>query len=279
MRQTTSESDERGGPVETIGGRMRESVPVSWTCPTCRVKTMKDFPRIVAGIIEKGSVECETCEAKRKAEEAEREKAKTKAERGEGEETAEARFRELCPPLFRDTDPDRLPAEALARVLPWRPGDDGQGLVIVGPVGSGKTRALFLLIRELLRERHEVEVFTGTGFGGAAGRAYAEGPESGELWLDRLARVEVLAIDDLPKLALTPRAEASLFAVLDERMNWLRPTLVTTDVTGDALAARMSACFAAGTLRRLREANEIIPFPSRAAGPSGPFFPGGGDAG
>lgn len=156
----------------------------------------------------------------------------------------------LCPALYRDTDPGRLP-EAAARVLGHAYGP--KGLLAHGPTGRGKTRAMWLLLRRL----HVVE---------GKSLAYRDALEFAEeavasyrgnvarAWVDRLVGVGVFFLDDLGKARITQRVGEALFAVIDRRALRGRPTYLTTNFVGETLKLRLDDQETADPLvRRLKE--------------------------
>lgn len=164
-----------------------------------------------------------------------------------------------CPPLYRDSDLGRLPPESSA-VLNWKFGP--QGLLVLGPTGAGKTRAVWMLVKTLLLSNNSkvdtVAIFDGVSFGHTLSKKYRE--ETAEAWLWDLTTVDLIFFDDLGKLKLTDRAEAELFGVIESRCANLKPILATTNDTGDALAARMTENRGAALVRRLREFCQIVQF-------------------
>ena len=80
-------------------------------------------------------------------------------------------------------------------------------------------------------------------------------------WKRDITSAPILAIDDLFASKLTERVEESLFDILDERISWNRPTIVTTQVTKNEATHRFhspqrhQAFFA-----RIKEFFEVVPF-------------------
>ena len=171
-------------------------------------------------------------------------------------------FQEMCPTLYRQTDPARLPPDRLAKVLAWQYGP--KGLLLVGPTGTSKTRCAWLLMRRLFQEeRRRVMYFDGIGWGISVAQAYGE-PDTTERWLDRLCRADVLFFDDLFKAKMTEAQEQALYGVFERRAAWLRPIIATMNSTGDMILARMTdngrADRGEPLLRRMREFCEVVTF-------------------
>ena len=170
------------------------------------------------------------------------------------------------PPLYLETDPERLPYQPRQEVLAWdyRPG--AKGLWLVGDTRAGKTRTLCLLIERLLGEGVEVNAhFHGEFTDNLLEVMRSE--KSYKALKFKLAKAQVLVIDDLFSGKLTERSESALFEILDERIAWKRPTLVTTQVTGkDAKARFHSQKRCQGFFSRVKEFFTIVPFSNAKQG-------------
>ncbi len=176
----------------------------------------------------------------------------------ERREQRERRWQYLCPPLYRETDPARLPQGPLADVLAWRYGP--QGLLLIGPTGTGKTRAAYLLLRRLLDEdeTRRIIAYDGLAFGHEAARRFREG--TGETWVTGVATADVIFFDDFGKMTLTERVEAELFGVIEYRTAHHLPILATSNMTGADLAAKASKDRGEPLVRRLREFCRVVVF-------------------
>jgi DNA replication protein DnaC len=187
----------------------------------------------------------------------------------------ESRYTCLCPPLYRDTVKERIPDQlALVTALRWHPTiaqPDGvsfavnpRGLVLVGEPGSGKTRAAWLLIRRCIFANCRVITFDGLGWGLAVSKHFGDS-ETVEEWVASLCQTDVLFIDDIFKSKMTEAQEFAIFGVLDRRSAHRKPTIVTMNSSGAALASR--ATDAGGErdrmeaiMRRLSEFSDVIRF-------------------
>ena len=135
----------------------------------------------------------------------------------------------LIPPLYRDTDPERLPYAERQTVLQWTPGRS-RGLWIHGETRRGKTRTMCLLLEKMIREGKKVRAF----FHGSFGVDLVEvmrSERSFRAWKWEITRADVLVIDDLFADKITERIETAIFEIFDERISFNRPTIVTTQVT------------------------------------------------
>jgi DNA replication protein DnaC len=69
-----------------------------------------------------------------------------------------------------------------------------------------------------------------------------------------------LLIDDLGKQKMTERAETELYDVLEHRTNNLKPTLVTTNATGQQLARMLSEDRRQPIIRRIKDFSTIVKY-------------------
>jgi DNA replication protein DnaC len=220
-------------------------------CGTCGQQHTIPTIRLFGGHVVRRAL-CPACAA-RQAEE----------QRGEADRAERARldaaWNSICPPLYLKTAPARLPQAALAEVLGWSLGP--RGLLLVGPTGTGKTRAVYLLLRRLLEAGVRIRAFDCAGFGHECGRRFRDG--TGEDWADALAKADLVFLDDVGKVSFTERYQTELFALVERRAANMLPIIATTNMAGDDLQPRMSADRGQPLVRRLREFCHVVVFPAR----------------
>lgn len=212
--------------------------PKPATCSVCGA-SFHYVPMIVGGVEIGGPpFRCDRCEgeylAKIEAEELEERRRAAAAGRARRLEAWRTR---ICPPRLLATDLQHptLQAENLQRALAWQYGP--KGLLLHGVTGTGKTRTLYLLCERLfVEEGRTIEIFPACDFAFQLAKAYHDGADY--RFIERCRTVEVLALDDLGKEKMTDRVQSDLFGIIDWRINYHRPILVTTNCDGDAFASR-----------------------------------------
>jgi len=172
----------------------------------------------------------------------------------------EARWKHICPPLYRQTDPARLPQDKLSQVMSWSYGPGG--LMLLGPTDTGKTRCAFLLLRRLLEQGRSIRAYDCVGFGHECARQFSWKGSFGDgaEWIEWLVGLDVLFFDDLGKGVFTERVESELFGLIEKRVANLRPIVVTTNMIGRTMADKLSADRSAPLIRRLREFCKVVTF-------------------
>jgi DNA replication protein DnaC len=159
-------------------------------------------------------------------------------------------------------DPNR---EQIARVLGWKAGR--RGLLVSGPTGRGKTRAVFELFRRLAcDEGRDVRYwFAGDWFAQLA-EQNKYGRDDARGWIDAVARRPIVILDDLGQEAVANAksdwAQAWFFRFLDIRISSGLPLIVTTNLKSEEIATRADSTGirADPLVRRLLDAAEVVRF-------------------
>ncbi len=199
---------------------------------------------------------CEICQkqAQEAAEEAEREKVAASLSKARGEA-----YNAICPPLYRDTDPQRLYPAFLKAAAAWQFGPKGLGLV--GIAGKGKTRAAYLLCQRMIEEGFSVHAVTATGLAKACVDQFSDDKEiksAAEKEISKAYKARVWFLDDLGKQRMTERGEMELYAVLEHRTSQLLPTIWTANAKSTTLQAMFSPDRGEAIMRRIIEFSEIV---------------------
>lgn len=141
------------------------------------------------------------------------------------------------PPLFADTDLQRLPEPLPTIASTWKP--HGKGLVIHGTTRKGKTRTAWYLAKRLYDESPYANRFLFlTMFDLEVRLVGAWGTHSWDKEMTKMVNIPLLFLDDLGKEKMTDRMASVLFALIDQRTQNKRSTIITTNLTGDQLLER-----------------------------------------
>jgi len=141
------------------------------------------------------------------------------------------------PPLLADTDLQRLPEPLPTIASTWKP--HGKGLVIHGTTRKGKTRTAWYLAKRLYDESPYANRFLFlTMFDLEVRLVGAWGTHSWDKEMTKMVNIPLLFLDDLGKEKMTDRMASVLFALIDQRTQNKRSTIITTNLTGDQLLER-----------------------------------------
>jgi DNA replication protein DnaC len=170
-----------------------------------------------------------------------------------------------CPPLYKKLKPaqrqefPKIDWDSYAKAMKWNPKGD-KGLVMAGESGAGKSTTLWHLMLRLTRESHKWEVYSG----GRLSKAYFSDMNGGsiERLTDKLASIEILALDDFGKGIITDGLGAMLFDVINRRTEQGMPIVMTTRFTSRELPARFKDDQTKGQdiARRLNDYCEVQTF-------------------
>lgn len=169
----------------------------------------------------------------------------------------------LCPVEFRTfeeggrTDQGRLFEFPQAREIADHP-QGGQGMVIRGDSGTGKSRSVWRFLRKAHESGRSIRALTSGEFDRQA--RDAGGNFTLTAWVDGLVSADVLFLDDIGKAQWTPNTVGQWFEVLDGRYRHGRQTVLTSNMSGETLVTqlRVARDIAEPMLRRLRETSRII---------------------
>lgn len=146
-------------------------------------------------------------------------------------------------------------AENFAQMLPRRgassPGRNG--LLIMGPCGTGKTHLAFAIANHLLSQGTPVIAMTAIELLGRIKRTYAKnagGVDEDDI-LRTYAAVPLLVIDDLGKERASEWTASTIYSIIDRRYNAMLPTIITTNYSEAELIDRLTP---AGTVDKLTAA-------------------------
>lgn len=193
---------------------------------------------------------CDACNA---AAEADRKRQELEEKRQAEIERRGQYWDAVCPPLYRESDHNRLPVTLVNAADQWQFGP--QGLGFIGESGKGKTRTMFRLIRRLIRDENRTVRYV--PMAEFSMRIAKLGYEA-EKYVGQFVDTGVLLLDDLGKGKLTDAVEGHLFHIVETRVANLRPILFTANAGVDRLSTMLSPDRAAPLLRRLGEFCDVI---------------------
>ncbi len=134
--------------------------------------------------------------------------------------------------------------------------DQGRGLWFHGDVGTGKTTLAMLVSRAALDAGHSVAIYSLPRLL-AEIRATFEADSDGTYvdFLDRLAAVDLLHVDDLGAEKTSEWVLEQLYAIVNARYEEERSVVITTNLERDALAGQITE----RTVSRLEEMCTLVP--------------------
>jgi hypothetical protein len=166
----------------------------------------------------------------------------------------------ICPPLYRDTDPERIAPEILLPALAWEFGPKGIG--IVGESGIMKTRTAFLVLKGQHfagKVAHAVSVMQIRGHVLKSFSDDSRAKYDAQAKLEQIRNADITLIDDIGKSKMTDAVEQEIYDILEHRTNQTLPTIWTANASGPELRAMLSPDRGDPIMRRLSEFSEILP--------------------
>ena len=132
----------------------------------------------------------------------------------------------------------------------------GQGLWFWGSVGTGKTTLAMLVSRQALDRGHTVAIYSLPRLL-AEIRSTFDDPTPGAYtdFLARLARVDLLHIDDLGAEKTSPWVLEQLYSIVNDRYEAERAIVITTNLDREELAEQIGE----RTVSRLEEMCDVCP--------------------
>lgn len=242
--------------AKEMGLRFRHQPPEPWTCEYCGKELqplgVPIFGEVLIWRPDPPRCDCEQAqarwreydrqEAERKAaEEEEKRRAamQRKIQRLLGQSGIKRRFQQRTFPNFRQDTAGRAKNYRIAKEY----ADNfalhrarGDGLYIEGTNGTGKTHLAAAIALQLINEGIPVICKTSSDLLLDIKKSFdGEGARESEV-LDIYKRVDLLIIDDLGKEQCSDWSMSTLYSILNDRYEDMKPTIVTTNYNADNLA-------------------------------------------
>ena len=173
-------------------------------------------------------------------------------------------FGRICPPLYCHTDESRL-ADVSREVLAMPYPKNGRGVLLTGESRTGKTRTAWMLARNWYCSK-DVSLlwYNGGSFSRAMADKYGDG--KAESWHEDLKRAGILLLDDIFKARLTEAVQDALFSVVEDRMAYMLPTILTLNNDAGGLSSALSPDLVVPMVERLKESSDVFVFDKRLKG-------------
>lgn len=157
-------------------------------------------------------------------------------------------------------------ADAISAVRNWS--HNSKGLLLTGPTGRGKTRAILDLLRRLaVDEGHDFRYWHASTWFSELQKQNRFGRDEAHSWVSATAIHGTVVIDDLGQEAIgtvkgEDWAQSWLFRFLDVRLAHGLPLIVTTNLSASSIAgtAQRAEIRADPLIRRLLDLCEVIKF-------------------
>ena len=195
---------------------------------------------------------CDDCQTVRRAEAAAARHAAAEKERQDA-------ARRFIPARYRDAEFARFPAKLQA--IQSHGFEDGIGVVIHGPSGTGKTTAAYHLISRRIADGTftSAESVTGSAIAGIVVDSFSDEAierDGARQKMKRLRSAPCIFLDDLDKTRPTAATMEFLFDLFEARSSRKLPVVITTQATGDKLAQLLAdhreSTIPAAIIRRIR---------------------------
>ncbi|MFC4252854.1 ATP-binding protein [Sinimarinibacterium flocculans] len=232
-------------------------------CPTHGDFSVREFLGERGEVIGVLRESCPECEAER---------AKEREQRDLAEKIRAGTATAKIPPRFVHADLSSMQIDpdnraAVAKVQDYAqlwPGQrrTGESLILLGPVGTGKTHAGIALLKHAITVGVSARYATVNEMLGDIRDTWSRrsGAETEKDVIRHFADVALLMLDEIGATAGTEHERAIVFDVLDRRYRNMRPTILAGNVT----VAELGRVLDARAVDRLRETSRIVLFSGKS---------------
>lgn len=162
------------------------------------------------------------------------------------------RFRTRTFGTFRVTDDNKTAYQACRALADnFTPGT--RGLFLSGGCGTGKTHLAGAIVHTLIRKGHHAMLMTTNRLLDTLKSAFGDTERTARI-KEELATCDLLVLDDIGAEHISDWAKSELFNLLNERYEMNKTTILTTNLSIDALAARLGQ----RTISRIAEMTDGI---------------------
>lgn len=208
-------------------------------------------------------------EARKKQEAAEAEARKRRMQRIErllGKSGIKKRFQQRTFENFIQDTPGRKHSYEVAKAYADRfayHASRGEGLYIEGTNGTGKTHLAAAIALQLINEGVPVICRTSADMMADIKRGFDSGEITEYEVLKAYKEVDLLVVDDLGKEQCTDWSVSTLYSILNDRYEDMKPTIVTTNFNTDGLMKAltpkgMDSSKIMAIISRLRETSAVL---------------------
>lgn len=149
-----------------------------------------------------------------------------------------ALIQSTIPPLYWEARLRDFSKQAEEEVGRWLE-QPGYGLLVVGPVGTGKTYLAAAIARWAIEADMRVCFTRASDFFAELRDVYHIVGGSEASVMEKYKKPHLLILDDLGSGSLSDHERRSTLSLLDSRLNYLLPTVVTSNLTLERIGALM----------------------------------------
>lgn len=149
----------------------------------------------------------------------------------------EEKWDEKVPPRWAGWRLDTLPKPLHREAISWITNDfpKGHNLILLGPTGSGKTSIAYAIARELFISGCKTKIWQTAEL-----LEKIRPSDNQKIVFDSAKNCQLLVLDDLGVEKDSEWTEERLFLILDYRWQWNLPTIISTNLSEEGFASRVS---------------------------------------